>query len=150
MDPRPHSRSERVCHIHNAPCVSRQRSSMLANSKFSASLLNKKSIQDRLGLLNIHSAKASSPPANSLRNFSNHFSHSDFDKVSPKNESCPLAAHRQFLIRHRPSFPIYYRSSESIRPPEPLRISLASPPAHLTTVTGAIRLGQLYRNAKPC
>ncbi len=82
-------------------------------------LLNKNPIQDHLGLLNTHFARPSSPPPNFLRNFSNPFSHSDFDKVSPKGESLPWALPRQFTPPVSTALPHLLQSLELIRPPEP-------------------------------
>ena len=92
---------------------------MFANSKFSAPPFEQETIQDRLGLLTIHSAKPSLPLPDSLRNFNNPFVISVFEKVSPKNESRPFQISRLFPLPLSTALPHLLQSLELIRPPGP-------------------------------
>ena len=97
-------------------------------------------IQDRFGLLNTHSAKPSSPHPNFLGNFSNPFSHSDFDKVSPKGESLPWELSRQFTLPVSTALPYLLQSLDFIRPPEPHQNIGRFPPS---------RFNHRYRSKEP-
>ncbi len=112
----------------------------LPTPNFQPALLNKPPSQDRFGLLRTHSAKPISPPPDFLRNFSNRFSHSDVYKVCPKNESPPLAAPSTISSFDIDCPPLYYRASSGFVHQDPLRMSVASPPAPSTTVTEAKKL----------
>ncbi len=76
-------------------------------------------IQDRFGLLTIHSAKPTSPPADFLRDFNDTFTHSDFDKVSPKGQSLPWEVPREFTLSVSTALPHLLQGLELIRPPGP-------------------------------
>jgi len=118
-DSRTHSRSERVCHIHTAPYLSHQRCSMFANSKVSASPFEQEPIQDRLGLLNIHSAKPSSPLPNSSSNFSNRLVILSSTRSLPKTNPVPFQISRQFPLSESTALPHLLQSLDLIRPPAP-------------------------------
>jgi len=118
-DPRLHSRWEGVCHIHTAPYLSQQRCSMFANSKFSTSPFEQEPIQDRLGLLTIHSAKPSSLLLDSSRNFSNPFVILSRQSPSPKNESRALLDLTTFSLPASTALPHFLQSLDLIRPPGP-------------------------------
>jgi len=92
---------------------------MFANSRFSTSPFEQEPIQDRLGLLTIQSAKPSLPLPDSLRNFSNPFVISVFDKVSANNESRPFQISRQFPLPLSTAPPHFLQSLDLIRPPGP-------------------------------
>ena len=90
---------------------------MFANSKFSASPFEQEPIQDRLGLLTIHSAEPSLPFPDSLRNFNNPLVISVFDKVSANNQSRPFQISRQFPLAASTALHHLPQSLELIRPP---------------------------------
>jgi len=92
---------------------------MFANSKVSASPFEQETIQDRLGLLTIHSAKPSLPLPDSLPNFNNPLVISVFDKVSANNESRLFQISRQFPLPLSTALPHLLRSLDLIRPPGP-------------------------------
>ena len=91
----------------------------LPSPNFQPTLLNKPTIQDRLGLLNTHSAKPFSPPPDFLRNFSNPYSHSEVYKVCPKTESPPLAAPSTISSSDIDCASHLLQTLEVIRPPGP-------------------------------
>ncbi len=92
---------------------------MFANSNFSASPFEKETIQDRLGLLTILSAKPSIPLPDFLGNFNNPLVISVFDKVSANNESRPFQIFRPFILPLLTALPHLLRSLDLIRPPGP-------------------------------
>jgi len=92
---------------------------MVANSKFSIFPFEQEPIQDRLGLLTIHSAKPSLPLPDYLRNFDNPLVISVFDKVSANNESRPFRIPRQFPFPLSTALPHLLWSLDLIRPTGP-------------------------------
>jgi len=118
-DPRLHSRWERVCHIHTAPYLSQQRCSMFANSQFSASPFEQEPVLDRLGLLNILSAKPSLPLPDSLGNFNNPFVILSLTRSLPRMNPAPFQISRQFPLPASTALPHFLQSLDLIRPPGP-------------------------------
>jgi len=115
-DPRPQSRSKRVCLIHTAHMCLSSGVLFSPTPNFRPPPSGQEPIQERLGLLTIHSAKPSLPLPNSSGNFSNPFVSFVFDKVTPNNESRPFHISPQFPLPVSTALPHLLKSLELIRP----------------------------------